>query len=83
MKNFSMEAYYTMDKPWKLFLIFGHLFLLAVWTVLLYGIIYYINFGINELKRNILDYLAINTYLFAIGELYGGKAPFINVPSES
>ena len=66
------------EHPWKLSLIIGSFLLLILWTILVYGIIYYINFGITELKRNILDYIALNLFMFSLGTMTGKKEPIKN-----
>ena len=67
------------EHPWKLSLIIGSFLLLILWTILVYGIIYYINFGITELKRNILDYIALNLFMFSLGTMTGKNEPFKNL----
>ena len=62
----SMDDYFSMEHPWKIFLLITSTFFILLWTILIYGITYYINFGINELKRNILDYITISTYFYTL-----------------
>ena len=59
--------------------IFASFASLIVTTLLALGIIHYINNGINELKRNILDYLTINIYYDLWAFLYFGTFGIKNI----
>ena len=72
----SMDAYFSMAHPWKIPILILSAFFLLLWTILIYGIMYYINFGINELKRNILDYITIIVYCYALALAWSG--PFVD-----
>ena len=65
----SMAAYFSISKyPWKIQMLSLNFTLMILWTLLVYGIVYYINYGINELKRNILDQITIIIYYYGLGK---------------
>ena len=65
-----MEAYYSIiEHPWKIVMLTSSTILIAVWGILIYGIVYYINLGLCELKRNMLDHITIIFYFYTIGNV--------------
>ena len=65
-----MEAYFSFAKhPWKIVMLSANASVLVVWSFLIYGIVYYINLGLCELKRNMLDHITIIFYFYTIGNV--------------
>ena len=65
----SIEAYFSIaEYPWKIVVLTSSTVLFFLWNFLIYGIIYYIHLGVNELKKNILDHVAIIFFFYTIGK---------------